>query len=327
MIAFLVRRALQGAVVMLAVGFIAFSLFRYVGNPVDNLAGQDATLEQRAEIARRLGLNDPFPVQYARYLGRAAQGNFGVSYRLGVPVLELVAERLPASIELSAAAMLLALALGVPLGVYTALRPDGLLSRAVLALSLVGISLPTFLTGILLILMFSVLLGWLPSFGRGEVVHVGFWTTGLLTGSGLRALVLPAITLGLFQMTLVMRLARAEMLQVLRTDHVRFARARGLPPRAVHYRHALRNALVPVITIAGLQLGGLIAFGIVTETVFQWPGLGLLFLQAVQFVDVPLMSAYLMLVALTFVSLNLGVDLLYLAVDPRLRVRAAGAAA
>ncbi len=323
MIAFVLRRALQGALVMLAVGFVAFSLFRYVGNPVENLVGQDATIEQRADIAERLGLNDPFPVQYARYLARAARGRFGVSYRVGVPVLELIAERLPASLELSGAAMLLALALGVPLGVYTALRPTGALSRATLTLSLVGISLPTFLTGILLILVFSVILGWLPSFGRGEVVRVGFWTTGLLTASGLRALVLPAVTLGLFQMTLVMRLARAEMLQVLRSDHIRFARARGLPPRSVHFRHALRNALVPVITIAGLQFGGLIAFGIVTETVFQWPGLGLLFLQAVQFVDIPVMSAYLMLVALTFVALNLAVDLLYYAVDPRLRLRAA----
>jgi peptide/nickel transport system permease protein len=324
MIRFVLRRAMQGALVMLAVVFVAFSLFRFIGNPVDSLVGQDATPRQREEIARQLGLDDPFPVQYAHYIARVARGRFGVSYRLGVPVLELIAERLPATLELSAAAMLLALALGVPLGVVAALRPNALASRAVLALSLVGISLPTFLTGILLILVFSVRLGWLPSFGRGEVVHLGAWSTGLLTASGLKALVLPATTLGLFQMTLLMRLARAQMLEVLRSDHIRFARARGLSPAAVTLRHALRNALVPVVTIAGLQLGGLIAFGIVTETVFQWPGLGLLFLQAVQFVDIPLMAAYLMLVALTFVVINLCVDLLYYAVDPRLRDRLAG---
>lgn len=323
MLAFLVRRALQGALVMLAVGFVAFSLFTYVGNPVENLLGQDATREQREEMTRSLGLDQPFPVQYARYLGRVARGRFGVSYRLGVPVLELIAERLPASLELGAAAMVLAMLLGVPFGVLTALRPNGLASRVALALSLAGISLPTFVTGILLILVFSVLLGWLPSFGRGEVVHLGAWSTGLLTASGLEALVLPAATLGLFQTTLLMRLVRSEMLEVLRADHIRFARARGLAPRAVYFRHALRSVLVPVITVAGLQLGGLIAFGIVTETVFQWPGMGLLFLQAVQFVDIPLMAAYLMLVALTFVVINLGVDLLYYAVDPRLRIRGA----
>lgn len=319
MIAFIIRRLMQGVLVMLAVGFVAFSLFNYVGDPVNNLIGQDATVEQRKMIAERLGLNDPFPVQYGRFLGRFVRGDLGISYRLGIPVSELMEERLPATLELSMAAMLFALLLGVPLGVYTALR-RGPLSQLLLALSLVGISLPTFLVGILLILVFSVLLGWLPSFGRGEVVQLGFWSTGLLTSSGLKALVLPAITLGLFQMTLILRLVRSEMLEVLRTDYVRFARARGLSNRAVHFRHALRNALMPVITIVGLQLGGIIAFAVVTETVFQWPGMGLLFLQAVQFVDVPVMSTYLMLAAFTFVTINIAVDLLYYLVDPRLRV-------
>src|SRR5262249_20959548 len=241
-----------------------------------------------------LGLNDPFPVQYGRFLARVVRGDLGVSYRLGVSVRELIEERLPATLELSAAAMLIALGLGIPLGVYTALR-RGASTQPMLALSLVGISLPTFLVGILLILVFSVLLGWLPSFGRGEVVRLGFWNTGLLTTTGLKALILPAITLGLFQMTLILRLVRSEMLEVLRTDFIRFARARGLADRAVHFHHALRNALMPVITIVGLQLGSLIAFAVVTETVFQWPGMGLLFLQAVQFVDIPVMSAYLMM--------------------------------
>jgi peptide/nickel transport system permease protein len=305
--------------VMLAVGLIAFSLFTYVGDPVNNMVGQETTAEERAEIRERLGLNDPFYVQYFRFLGRVARGEFGTSYRLGIPVEELLAERLPATLELSFVAALLALVFGVPMGVYTGLHREGMLSRLMLVVSLIGISLPTFLIGILLILVFAVLLGWLPSFGRGDVVQLGFWSTGFLTVNGLRALILPSITLGLFQMTLILRLVRSEMLEVLRTDYIKFARARGLTNRAIHFGHALKNTLVPVITITGLQLGGIIAFAIITETVFQWPGMGLLFLQAVQFIDIPVMSAYLMLVALFFVLINLVVDLLYYAVDPRLR--------
>jgi peptide/nickel transport system permease protein len=320
MLAFVARRLLQAAAVMLAVGFIAFGLFTFAGDPVNNLVGQDAGPEERREVAARLGLDRPFPVQYARFVGRALRGDFGISYRLGVPVIDLVAERLPATLELSLAATGLALLTGVPLGIYAALRRRGRLARLLMAGSLLGISLPTFLVGVLLMFVFSVLLGWFPSFGRGEVVRIGGWSTGLLTASGLRSLVLPAVTLSLFQATLIARLVRAEMLEVLRTDHVRFARARGLTDRSVHFRHALRNALVPVVTVVGLQLGGIIAFAIITETVFQWPGLGLLFLQAVQFVDVPVMSAYLVLVAFLFVSINLVVDMLYFAIDPRLRV-------
>lgn len=320
MLAFVARRVLQAAAVMLAVGFIAFGLFTFTGDPVNNLVGQDATPEERREVRERLGLDRPFPVQYARFIERAARLDFGISYRLGVPVADLVAERLPATLELSLAATALALGLGVPLGVYAALRRNERLARLLMAGSLLGISLPTFLVGVLLIFVFSVQLGWFPSFGRGEVVRIGGWSTGLLTGSGLRSLVLPAVTLSLYQLTLVARLVRAEMVEVLRTDYVRFARARGLSDRSVHFRHALRNALLPVITVVGLQLGGIIAFAIITETVFQWPGLGLLFLQAVQFVDVPVMSAYLVLVAFLFVSINLVVDLLYFVVDPRLRV-------
>ena len=207
------------------------------------------------------------------------------------------------------------------MGVYTALRRNSWFSHVLLAVSLAGVSLPAFLIGILLILVFSVQLGWMPSFGRGEVVQLGWWSTGLLTASGLKALVLPSITLRLFQMTLIQRLVRSEMLEVLRTDYIRFARARGLTDRAVHFGHALKNTLVPVITITGLQLGAIIAFAIITETVFQWPGMGLLFIQAVSFADVPVMAAYLCLIALFFVIINLVVDLLYYAVDPRLRLR------
>jgi peptide/nickel transport system permease protein len=326
MLAFILRRLAQAVVVMLTVGIIAFALFRYVGDPVVFMLGQDATPEDRARLTRELGLDRPFYVQYAGFVARAVQGDFGFSLRQLRPVSALIAERLPATLELSLVAALLALAVGVPMGVYTALRRGAWLSHLFLAISLIGVSLPTFLIGILLILVFSVELGWLPSFGRGETVSIGWWTTGLLTASGLKALILPSITLGLFQMTLIMRLVRSEMLEVLRTDYIRFARARGLTDRAVHFGHALKNTLVPVITITGLQLGSIIAFAIITETVFQWPGMGLLFIQSVMFADVPVMAAYLCLIALFFVLINLAVDLLYYAVDPRLRIERAAAA-
>jgi peptide/nickel transport system permease protein len=320
MLAFVLRRVAQAVLVMLAVGLIAFSLFRFVGDPVLFMLGQDATPEDRARVTRLLGLDEPFYVQYAQFVGRALQGNFGLSLRQGQPVSKLIAERLPATLELSLVAALLALLGGVSMGVYTALRRDSWVSQMMLAASLVGVSLPTFLIGILLILVFAVLLGWLPSFGRGDTVSLGWWSTGLLTVSGLKSLILPAITLGLFQMTLIQRLVRSEMLEVLRTDYIKFARARGLTDRTVHFGHALKNTLVPVITITGLQLGAIIAFAIITETVFQWPGMGLLFIQAVAFADVPVMAAYLCLIALFFVVINLMVDLLYYAVDPRLRI-------
>ena len=319
MLAFTLRRLLQSVIVMLTVGLIAFALFRFVGDPINNMVGQDTTLEERQALRERLGLDDPFLVQYAKYLGRAVQGDFGLSYRHRRPVAELLVERLPATLELSLVAAVLALLIGVPMGVYTALHRYGALSRLFMTLSLVGISLPTFLIGILLILIFGVLLQWLPTFGRGDVVNLGGWTTGLLTASGLKALIMPAITLALFQMTLIMRLVRAEMLEVLRTDYIKFARARGLPNRLVHFGHALKNTLVPVITITGLQLGSIIAFAIITESVFQWPGMGLLFIQAINEVDIPVMASYLMLIAFFFVVINFIVDLLYYLVDPRLR--------
>ncbi|MCG8542997.1 MAG: ABC transporter permease [Alphaproteobacteria bacterium] len=320
MIAFIVRRLLQATVVMLTVGLISFSLFTYVGDPVLMMVSEEDTAEHREALRERLGLNDAAPIQFGRFILRAAQGDFGVSYRNQRKVGELLAERLPATLELVACSAVFSLLLGIPLGVYTALRRDSPLAHFLQTVSLVGISMPTFLTGILMILVFAVWLNILPSFGRGEIVKIGWWTTGLLTFSGLKALILPAFTLGLFQMTLIMRLVRAEMLEVLRTDFIKFARARGLSRQAIYFGHAIRNTLVPVITITGLQLGSLIAFAIITETVFHWPGMGLLFIQAVRFVDIPVMAAYLMLVALFFVVINLIVDLLYYAVDPRLRV-------
>ena len=320
MLAFILRRLAQAVLVMLTVGLIAFSLFRFVGDPVLFMLGQDATPEDRARITQMLGLDQPFYVQYAKFLGRAVQGEFGLSLRQAQPVSKLIMERLPATLELSFIAALFAVIAGIAMGVYTALRRNTWLSQMLLAVSLIGVSLPTFLIGILLILVFAVLLGWLPSFGRGDTVTLGWWSTGLLTWSGIKSLILPSITLGLFQMTLIQRLVRSEMLEVLRTDYIKFARARGLTDRAVHFGHALKNTLVPVITITGLQLGAIIAFAIITETVFQWPGMGLLFIQAVGVADVPVMAAYLCLIALFFVVINLVVDLLYYAVDPRLRI-------
>ena len=324
MLAFILRRLIQAVMVMVTVAFIAFMLFQSVGDPVVFLLGQDATPEQIRSLRADLGLDKPFFVQFWHFLVNAAQGEFGLSLRQGAKVSRLMAERFPATLELALVAAALALLVGVPMGVYAALKRGTFISQAFMTLSLLGVSLPTFLIGILLILVFAVVLGWFPSFGRGEVVHIGWWTSGLLTAKGWHHITLPAITLAIFQLTLIMRLVRAEMLEVLRTDYIKFARARGLSNRAIHFGHALKNTLVPVMTITGLQLGGLIAFAIITETVFQWPGMGLLFIQAVTFADIPVMAAYLCLIALIFVVINLVVDLLYFVVDPRLRVGHAG---
>jgi len=325
MIAFILRRIVQSILVMLVVALVSFSLFRYVGDPVSTMLGQEATLQDRAELRERLGLNEPIIVQFWDFLSRAVTGDFGLSYRLQQPVMELILSRLPATLELALVSGIVAFVVGVGLGVYTALNRRGVGSNSIMAVSLIGVSLPTFLIGVLLIWVFAVELQWLPSFGRGETVDMGAWTTGFLTQSGRASLVLPVITLGLYQMTLIMRLVRSEMLEVLRTDYIKFARARGLSNRAVNFGHALKNTLVPVITIAGLQMGSIIAFAIITETVFQWPGVGALFINSVQFVDVPVMAAYLLLISFIFVVINLIVDLLYYVVDPRLRVDRAAA--
>src|ERR1700687_4447903 len=320
MLAFTLRRAIQAIGVMIAVGIISFSMFRFAGDPVNQIVSLDTSAAERAQIRQSLSLDDPVPLQFARYFGNAMQFKFGVSYQFRQPVASLLKERMPATLELATCATIFAMTFGILLGVYSALRRDTLLTKLFQAISLIGISLPTFLIGILLIYLFAVVLGWLPSFGRGEVVRIGFWSTGLLTVSGLKALIMPAVTLGLFQMTLVTRLVRSEMLEVLRTDYIKFARARGLPERAINFGHALKNTLVPVITVIGLQLGAIIAFAIITETVFQWPGMGLMFIQAVQHADIPVMAAYLLLVAFLFVFINFVVDLVYVRVDPRIRM-------
>ncbi|WP_299665180.1 ABC transporter permease [uncultured Ruegeria sp.] len=322
MFAYIVRRMFQSVIVLLVVGLVAFSMFRFVGDPIDNMLGQERTQADIDRLRTELGLDQPFVVQYAKFLRGAVQGNFGVSYRQGRPVSTILVERAPATLELAFVSGFLAITMGIALGVFTAIRRQGIAANVIMTVSLIGVSLPTFLIGILLIYVFSVELDLLPSFGRGETVMIGSWSTGFLTASGLKALILPAITLGLYQMTLIMRLVRSEMLEVLRADYVRFARARGLSDRVINFRHALKNTLVPVITITGLQLGSIIAFAIITETVFQWPGVGLLFINAIQFVDIPVMAAYLMLISVMFVTINLIVDLLYYAIDPRLRVDA-----
>lgn len=321
MILYVLKRVFQAAGVMLFVAFISFVLFNYVGDPVNNMVGQEATIEDREALRERLGLNDPVVVQFSRFVAHALEGHFGISYRLQRPVKDLIAERLPATLELVFTSAILALALGIPLGIYTGLHRDTWLSRLILSSSLAGVSLPTFVIGILLIYVFSVSLNLLPSYGRGEVVQItGSWSTGFLTVSGWKAIILPSITLCLYQLTLILRIVRAEMMEVLLTDYIKFARARGLTDRAINFGHALKNTLVPVITVTGLQIGSLIAFSIITETVFQWPGMGFLFIQAVHFADVPIMAAYMVLVALFFVIINLIVDLLYFVVDPRLRI-------
>lgn len=318
--AFILRRLIQAIIVMMVVALIAFMLFQYVGDPVVFLLGQDANPTQIVQMRSDLGLDKPFIIQFWHFLINAAQGEFGLSLRQGAKVSRLISERFPATLELALVAALMALLIGIPMGVYSALRRGSFMSQLFMTVSLLGVSLPTFLIGILLILIFAVGLGWFPSFGRGDTVQLGWWSTGLLTAKGWHHIVLPAITLAIFQLTLIMRLVRAEMLEVLRTDYIKFARARGLSNRVIHFGHALKNTLVPVMTITGLQLGGLIAFAIITETVFQWPGMGLLFIQAVTFADIPVMAAYLCLIALIFVVINLVVDLLYFVVDPRLRI-------
>ena len=312
---------MQSVGVMLCVALLSFSLFNFVGDPINNMVGEETSNEERAELRETLGLNDPIHIQFGRFVVNAAQFNFGKSYQLRRPVSELIAERMPATLELVIASSILALGFGVFLGVYTGINRTGVLSNIILFVSLAGVSLPTFVIGILFIYIFAVILGVLPSFGRGEVVQIGFWSTGLLTASGLKALILPSLTLSLFQMTYIIRLVRAEIMEILQTDYIKFARARGISNRRIYFGHALRNSLIPVVTIAGINIGTLVAFSIITETVFQWPGMGFLFIQAVKFVDIPIMSAYLVFIALVFVAINFIVDILYFLIDPRLRAK------
>ena len=306
---------------MVVVAFVSFSLFNFVGDPVISLTGEDSSIERQAEVREAIGLNDPVYVQFSRFLGNVIQGDFGISYQLKREVSDLIAERMPATLELVFVSAILAIVVGVILGVYTGIHRDSFVSNIILVVSLAGVSLPTFIIGIMLIYLFSVILGVLPSFGRGDVVDLGLWSTGFLTVSGLKALILPSVTLSLFQMTYVIRLVRAEMMEILQTDYIKFAKARGIKKNTINYKHALKNGLIPVITITGINIGTLIAFSIITETVFQWPGMGLLFINAVYFVDIPIMSAYMIMVAFIFVMINFIVDITYYFIDPRIRIK------
>lgn len=321
MFSFILIRLIQSIFVLLAVSLLAFSLFRYVGDPVAVMVGQETSIEDQERLREQLGLNDPVIAQYMRFVGNMLTGDFGYSYRTRQPIGEMFRQRMPATVELGLVSLLISLLVGIPAGIYTALKNDGAVANAILVTTLIGISIPTFVIGIFLIYVFGVQLGWLPTFGRGETVAIGWWKTNFLTLSGLRALILPAVTLGVYQLTLTMRLVRSEMQDIMNTDFIKFAIARGIDYRTVHYRHALRNSMVPVITIIGLQFGGIIAFSIVTESVFQWPGMGLLFLDSIRFVDIPVMSVYLVLIALIFVIINLIVDILYFVIDPRVRLQ------
>ena len=321
MFQYFLKRLLQSILVMLIVGFVSFSLFNFVGDPVNNMVGQEASEETREEIREKLGLNDPVYTQFFKFVVNASNGEFGLSYELRRPVSLLISERLPATLELVLVSALIAIFFGIFFGVYTAINREGLVSNLILVTSLFGVSLPTFVIGILFIYLFSVILGILPSFGRGEIVNLGFWSTGFFTLSGIKALILPSITLSLFQMTYIIRLVRAEMMEILETDYIKFARARGINKKVINNKHALKNGLIPVITITGINVGTLIAFSIITETVFQWPGMGLLFINAVQFVDIPIMSAYLIMVAFLFVMINFIVDIAYYFIDPRIRFK------
>ena len=321
MLNYFLKRLFQASLVMLIVAFVSFSLFNFVGDPVNNMVGQEASDERREEIRDKLGINDPIYVQFYNFVENIVHGNFGISYQLKRPVSDLISERMPATLELVFVSALLAISVGVLLGVYTGIHRDSFLSKIILVVSLAGVSLPTFIIGIMLIYLFSVILGVLPSFGRGQVIDLGFWTTGFLTISGLKALILPSVTLSLFQMTYVIRLVRAEMMEILQTDYIKFAKARGISEKINNYRYALKNGLIPVITITGINIGTLIAFSIITETVFQWPGMGSLFINAVYFVDIPIMSAYMIMVAFIFVMINFIVDITYYFIDPRIRLK------
>ncbi len=319
MVTYIARRLMQAVVVLLAVSMICFVIFRYMGDPVITMAGKYATLKQMEEVRKAFGLDQPAYIQYGKFVWNALHGNFGKSYVTRVPALGLILERFPATFELASVAVVMAFCIGVGLGVLVSLKPYALRNRLIMAGSLGGISIPTFLMGILLIMVFAVYLGILPPFGRGETVRLGFWRSGLLTVDGLKHLILPAATLAMYQLAVLLRLTRAGMREVMTEEYIKTAWAKGLPPRKVIFKHALRNVLIPVITITGLQFGELIAFAIITETIFQWPGMGNLLLTSFYENDQPVIVTYIMMAALIIITLNMIVDILYALINPKIR--------
>ena len=322
-LSFVGRRLIQAALVMLAILIIAFAVKNALGDPLREILGEAVPEAQREELRRELGLDAPWPVQLARYLGGAVTGDLGTSTIYKRPTLEVILAKFPASFELVLGASLIVLLFSVPAGVYCAVRPRARGARLILSLSAFGISIPVFLTGIFLITLFSVWLGWFPAFGRGETVRLGFWETGLLTADGLKHLILPALTLSSIMLPLFIRLVRGAMLDELGHDYVRTARAKGASHLRVWLAHALRNALLPLVAVGGLQVGTLIAYTLLTETVFQWPGMGFLFLEAVSRADIPLITTYLVFVGLLFVITNTIVDIVSLMLDPRISLEGA----
>jgi len=319
MATYLIKRLLQGIVVLLAVSFVCFIMFRYTGDPVMMLAGKYATQQEREMVRVSYGLDRPIYIQYVSFIGGALKGNFGKSYISSVDALDMILERMPATLELAFTAICISFILGVGLGVVVSVWPTGLVSRAIMAGSIVGISIPTFLIGILLVMAFSVYMEVLPSFGRGETVQIGFWRTGLLTVDGWKHIVLPAVTLSGYQLAVLLRLTRAGMREVLSEEYIKTAWAKGLSPFKVILKHALRNVLIPVVTIAGLSFGELVAFSIVTETIFQWPGMGNLLLTSIFETDQPVIVTYIMLAAVIILTINILVDLLYAFLNPKIR--------
>ena len=319
MLTYIARRIIQGVVVIVAVSILCFTIFRFMGDPVVSMAGQFATQNEIEMVRKSLGLDKPMVAQYGHFVWNALHGNFGKSYVSRVDALGLIIERFPASFELAATAMIIAFSLGLSLGVLVSLKPYIFRNRLIMAGSLGGISIPTFLTGILLIMVFAVYLGILPPFGRGETVRVGFWRTGYLTFDGLKHLLLPAMTLAMYQLAVLLRLTRAGMREVLAEEYIKTAWAKGLAPAKVIFKHALRNVLIPVVTIAGLQFGELIAGSIVTETIFQWPGMGNLLLTSIYEGDRPVIVTYIMLAAFIIITINILVDILYAFLNPKIR--------
>lgn len=319
MATYLIKRLLQGIVVLLAVSFVCFIMFRYTGDPVMMLAGKYATQQEREMVRVSYGLDRPIYIQYVSFIGGALKGNFGKSYISSVDALDMILERMPATLELAFTAICISFILGVGLGVVVSVWPTGWVARAIMAGSIIGISIPTFLIGILLVMAFSVYMEVLPSFGRGETVQIGFWRTGLLTVDGWKHIILPAVTLSGYQLAVLLRLTRAGMREVLSEEYIKTAWAKGLSPFKVILKHALRNVLIPVVTIAGLSFGELVAFSIVTETIFQWPGMGNLLLTSIFETDQPVIVTYIMLAAVIILTINILVDLLYAFLNPKIR--------
>lgn len=321
MIAFFIKRFFQAVIVMFIISLISFSIQDNLGDPLRELVGQAVSEEERQALRDEMGLNDPFLVQYMRFAGKAIQGDLGNSYFFKEPALDVILKKFPATMELVMGATFIIVCLSVPLGVYSAIKPNSLFSKAVMGLSIIGISIPVFLTAIGLIYLFAIELGWMPSYGRGETVEIlGFWDSGFFTKDGLEHLILPSFTLASIMLPLFIRLIRAEMMEVLQSEYVKFAWAKGISPRRIYFLHALKNTMLPVITVGGVQIGTMVAYTILTETVFQWPGMGFLFLEAVNRVDTPLIVAYLIVVGAIFVITNTLVDLIYGLVNPTVQL-------